>query len=182
MDKRDGTGRGRRGDRKEGQGKGGWGGKKPDMKAEEEEKGAPEEETKEAAQPEPEEEEEEVGFTLDDYFAQKQAKAKGLIEMKEARKHEKIAEKTQSRGGDKERVQAGQTGLTGRETYSVRPDANAALLGFQTRDDDDFESRGRGGGRGGRGGRDQGPREQRQGGGRRRGGKLAVNDDDFPTL
>ena len=66
----------------------------------------------------------------------------------------------------------------------MRPDVNANLFGFQAGGDDDFESRGNRGGRGGgRGGRDQGPREQGRGGGRRgRGGKLAVNDDDFPTL
>ena len=185
MDRRDGTGRGRRGDRKEGQGKGAWGGKKvsvEETKGEEEEKrAAPEEETKQAAQPEPEEEEEEVGFTLDDYFAQKQANSKGIMPAAAGgRKHEKIAEKVQTRDGDKQRVQAGKNELQGRDKYSIRPDVNANLLGFQSRDDDDFESRGRGG-RGGRG-RDQGPREQRQGGGRRRGGKLAVTDDDFPTL
>ena len=37
--------------------------------------------------------EEEVGFTLDDYFAAKQAKSQGLLIKKEARQHEQIADK-----------------------------------------------------------------------------------------
>lgn len=60
---------------------------------------------------------------------------------------------------------------------------NANLLGFQApADDDEFRGGGRGD-RGGRGrGRDNGPRENRQGGRKGRGGKLAMNDEDFPTL
>ena len=186
MDRKDGTGRGRRGDRKEGGGRGGWGGKPRGEDATEETKGAAgEEETKERAprerrEPEPVVEEEEVGFTLDDYFAQKQASTKGMLASAGGRKHEKISEKVQGREGDKVMIKEGHNDLSWRDTHSVRPDVNANLLGFQSRDEDDFEARGRG--RGGRGGRDQGPREARQGGNRRRGGKLAVNDDDFPTL
>lgn len=45
-------------------------------------------------EPEPVVEEEEVGFTLDDYFAQKQANSKGLLAQKsQMREHEKIQEK-----------------------------------------------------------------------------------------
>jgi hypothetical protein len=188
MDRRDGTGRGRRGDRKAGQGRGGWGGSRPakeEAGADEQTKDTTaEEETKQAArEPEPvEEEEEEVGFTLDDYIAQKQAKSKGLLPAEtKKREHEKISEKVADRSGDKERVKMIDTQLTWKEGYATRPDANANLLGFQARDEDDFEPRGRG--RGGRGGRDQGPREPRQGGGRKgRGGRLVVDDSDFPAL
>ena len=38
-------------------------------------------------------EEEEVGFTLDDYMAAKQAKSTGMIIKKEVRKNEQIADK-----------------------------------------------------------------------------------------
>jgi len=99
-----------------------------------------------------------------------------------------MSEKVQTRTGTKELVQEGSSDLTAREKYNIRPDVNANLFGFQTRDEDDYESRGRGRGgrggrdqgRGGRGGRDQGPREQR--GGRKRDGKLVVDDNDFPAL
>lgn len=37
--------------------------------------------------------EEEVGFTLDDYMAAKQAKSQGLLVKKEVRKNEQIADK-----------------------------------------------------------------------------------------
>jgi len=86
MDRRDGTGRGHRGDRREGQSRGGWGGNTHANEAKPEDgenKAATEEETKELRRermPEPvEEEEEEVGFTLDDYMAQKSANSKGML-------------------------------------------------------------------------------------------------------
>ena len=105
MDRQDGTGRGRRGDRKQGQGKGGWGGDKPARDGTE---AAPEEEEKkEVRRPEPEPvvEEEEVGFTLDDYIAQKQATSKGLLaEKKDTRAREKVQEKTLGRDGEKVNV------------------------------------------------------------------------------
>ena len=60
--------------------------------------------------------------------------------------------------------------------------SNNYLLGFgATGDDEDFEG-GRGRGRGGSGGRDQGAREPSQGGRKGRGGRLAIDDNDFPTL
>ncbi len=59
--------------------------------------------------------------------------------------------------------------------------SNNHLFGFSAGDDEDFEG-GRGRGRGGRGGRDQGAREPRQGGRKGRGGRLAIDDNDFPTL
>ena len=68
------------------------------------------------------------------------------------------------------------------DTIPTRANANSNLLGFQAgRDDgDDFEARG--GKRGPR--RDEKPRETRapaQRGGRK-GGKLVVDDKEFPTL
>ena len=105
-----------------------------------------------------------------------------MLAQADGRKHEKITDKVQGRGGDKERVLGRDTNLTGGAMYSTRPDQQASLFGFQAGGDDD-EPRGdrRGGRGGGRGGRDQGAREPRQGGGRRRGGKV-VTDDDFPAL
>ena len=82
MDRKDGTGRGNRGDRKGGNQKGGWGGKKPtndEVRGNTQDTEAPVEEEKKAVEPEPVEEEEEVGYTLDDYLADKNAKSKGLL-------------------------------------------------------------------------------------------------------
>jgi hypothetical protein len=96
MDRRDGTGRGRRGDRKEGQGRGGWGGDRATREETVGEDSRPQEETKARREPAPVVEEEEVGFTLDDYFAEKQAKSKGLLaEKTDTRTHTKISDKTQ---------------------------------------------------------------------------------------
>lgn len=143
-----------------------------------------EEEKKEAAKPIPEpvveEEEEEIGTTLDEYRAQQAATSKGLLsEQREMRAREKVQEKTQARAGDKQRVLGLTNDLSWRENHAMNPVANANLLGFQAPADDD-EFRGSGRGRG-RGGRDNGPREPRQGGRKNR-GKLAMNDDDFPAL
>lgn len=69
---------------------------------------------------------------------------------------------------------------------ATRPNQNAELFGFQAEKDDDVElsssSRGRGGrGRGGdRPVRQDRPQTQR--GGRKQGGKLIVDDNDFPAL
>ena len=185
MDKQDGTGRGRRGDRKDGNRRGGWGGDKvtssDDVQVRND---APEEEEKKEAQPLPapveEEEEEEIGTTLDEYRAQQAATSKGLLgESKEIRAREKVQEKTQARAGDKERVLGLTNDLSWRDNHAMTSVANANLLGFQApADDDDFRGSGRGRGRGGR---DNGPREPRQGGRKNR-GKLAMNDDDFPAL
>ena len=84
MDRRDGTGKARRGDRKGGNSKGGWGGDKAtkdEAKEETKEATPAAEESKEpvAAEPEPVEEEEEVGYTLDDYFADKAATSTGIL-------------------------------------------------------------------------------------------------------
>jgi len=113
FDRQDGTGRGRRGDRKQGQSRGDWGGNKATKEeivgaeAEEEKKGEPTEEVKaprreRQPQPQPVVEEEEVGYTLDDYFADKQAKSKGLaVESKQLREKEKISEKVATRDAEK---------------------------------------------------------------------------------
>lgn len=67
----------------------------------------------------------------------------------------------------------------------MRPNAGAELLGFSAGADqgEEFESRG-GASRGGRGGRrEERPRQEnkpRQGG--RKGGKIVVDDNEFPTL
>jgi len=190
MDRQDGTGRGRRGDRKGGNQKGGWGGKKPAAdETVEKTEDAPVEEKKVAAEPVVvEEEEEEVGFTLDDYMAEKAAKSKGLVGDNAAKKrsHEKIQDKVQENERTKVRVTTIDKPLKSADVHAMRPDANAALFGFQAPVDVDFDDSkrgGRGGARGGRGAREA--REPRQTGGRRGGrggGKLVINDDAFPAL
>jgi len=154
-----------------------------------------EEESKEATTPAveeevkvaPVEEEEEVGYTLDDFLAEKAEKSTGLLNKKgSGREREKVQDRVEG-GNDKQRVTTIQTGLGGADTYKVIGGENSNLLGFQAGVDDGdvFEARAGRGGRGGRGGRDdRGPREPRQGGQRRgRGGKLDfANNDDFPAL
>jgi len=67
------------------------------------------------------------------------------------------------------------------ETKATRANQGADLLGFQATVDqgDEFNAKGK---RGGRGGRDQRPERQEGGARRRRGGKIVVDDNDFPTL
>ena len=92
FDRQDGTGRGRRGDKKGGHGRGGWGDKVPrpedsnatPVEGEVAAEAKPERERRERkpreeVKAEPVVEEEEVGFTLDDYLKAKQAKSQGLI-------------------------------------------------------------------------------------------------------
>lgn len=184
MDRKDGTGKAHRGDRKGGNTRGGWEGKNEETKGAD---GAPVEEQKRAPRrektPEPVEEEEEVGYTLDDYFTDKQAKSSGVLgSQKEARKHEKIQDKVQDKDGDKFRVTTINNVISHRDAYAVRAVENANLMGFQAPVEVDFDER-RGAGRGGRGDRRE-PREPRQTGGRRggRGGKLVVDDEAFPAL
>ena len=185
MDRKDGTGKAHR-ERKAG-GEKKWEGKDGE---EEEVKGAAEEEKprerKPKAEPVVEEEEEEVGYTLADYEADKAAKSQGLLAAAAVgRKHEKNTDKVATRTETKVHVEGRANNLGARDMYAVKPDANAALLGFSAPVDDEFEERGagRGRGRGGRGGADRGPREPRQGGRKGgRGGKLVVDDDAFPTL
>ena len=198
MDRKDGTGRGRRGDRKDGEGKGNWGNeKKPRVEGEEENKERKPREKREPREPrekrepreprvveevkaEPIVEEEEIGFTLDDYLAQKQAKSQGLAKKNEVRKHEKIDAKNIKENEDV-RAQQFQTTydnqLTSKDTHIKAKGEGAELLGFGSVSyDDDFQVR--------RGGDRNAPRQaarpQNKGG--RKGGKLVVDDNDFPAL
>ena len=106
FDRQDGTGRGRRGDKKGGHGRGGWGDKVPrpedsnatPIEGETTAEAKPERERRERkpreeVKAEPVVEEEEIGFTLDDYIKAKQAKSQGLIKKQEVRAHEAIADK-----------------------------------------------------------------------------------------
>ena len=208
MDRRDGTGRGRRGDRKEGEGKGAWGndrkpreegaeGEEPKESTEPKEQKEPRErkpreareprerreprEPKEEVKAEPVVEEEEIGFTLDDFMAKKAAKSTGLIKKADVRKNEKIDAKNIS---EFENTNAAQfqttfdTVLVNKDTHVKARGEGAELLGFGSVNyDDDFQVR-----RGGndRGARPQAQRPQNKGG--RKGGKLVVDDNDFPAL
>ena len=198
-----GEGRGRGGDRDgeprgERRGGRGRGGDRPrategeETQGAEEEKRAPRERRERVEQVE-----EEVGFTLDDYFAAKQASSTGILAgSKDVREREKIQDKVAAKEGEKERISTLTKELSSRETYATRSVANAELMGFQAPVEVDFDqdraergSRGgrggaRGGDRGGARGGDREPREPRGGrrGGRGGGGKLVVNDEAFPAL
>ena len=204
-DRKSGTGRGRRDDRRQG-GRDGWGDdkeKKPEAADGEEAKGEPTgeddgnrrrnnrdrnaERRAERDAPEKEESEEEVGFTLDDYEAQKKT---GNLKTAAGRQHEKINQKgIQTNDNEKIRTQMLATQITSADTHAITRGAGAELLGFGAAKEDEFEYRQRGpprggdrGGRGGRGG-DRGARGGNRGG--RRGGKPifnANNEDDFPAL
>jgi hypothetical protein len=133
---------------------------------------------------EPVVEEEEEGFTLDDYFAAKNAKSQGLLKKSEGRQHEKM-EMKQLKGHEKDGSQFEQTKIYRKaDTAATRANEGANLLGFQATVDQGDLFDAKRGGRGGRGGRDQAPRDNRQGGNnnRRRGGKIVVDDNEFPTL
>lgn len=185
MDRQDGTGRARRGDKKGGHGKGNWGketevveeNKGEERKPREERERKPREERK----PEPVVEEEEVGFTLDDYIAAKQAKTQGLYKKPEIRNHEKIDAKNIKDLEYKHDEMATTKLVKQVDTIAMKPNAGSDLLGF-SRNEDDVEVRGARGGRGGRGDRpvrQERPQTQRGG---RKGGKLVVDDNDFPAL
>jgi len=193
MDRQDGTGRGRRGDRKDGDRRGGRGNDaKPegqaDANAEESKDEKPkrerkEREPREEKKEEPVEEVEEVGFTLDDYMAAKQAKGTGQLAKKEARAHEAMDAKTAKL--TKEHNLAKQEQSTTKiytkvDTIATRPAAGSELLGFQATADagDEFDARGKRGGRGGDRPRQDRPQQPRG----RKGGKIVVDDNDFPAL
>lgn len=105
-----------------------------------------------------------------------------MAEEKKTRDHEKITEKVQSRDGQKQYVTQIDNQLKGRDMHAIKPDANANLLGFQAVPEDDFEERRAARGGRGRGGRDQPRNEPRQGGRKGRGGRIVIDDNDFPTL
>jgi hypothetical protein len=207
MDRHDGTGRGHRGAKKGGEGRGSWGDdRKPKVEGEEgeektgevREKRAPREprekrepreprekreprEPKEEVKAEPVVEEEEVGFTLEDFYAQKAAKSQGLNKKHEVRQHEKIDAKN-IQGIENLKADQFQStvarNLTNGETHVKGKGQGAELLGFGSVNyDDEFSVR--------RGGKDSGPRTQvprPQNKGGRKGGKLVVDDNDFPAL
>lgn len=190
MDRQDGTGRGRRGDKKDGHGRGNWGktadGAEKVEGAEEKKEERPKREKREEKVEEPVVEEEEVGFTLDDYMNQKKAKSTGMAATKEIRQHEKFDQKNAMAFDGHKADQQESTKIYKKiDTVAMRPNAGAELLGFSAGVDqgEEFESRG-GASRGGRGGRrEERPRtdnKPRQGG--RKGGKIVVDDNEFPTL
>ena len=121
-----------------------------------------------------------VGITLDDFLAQKEASAKLSKAQAAGREHEKQTTKgLESKTDDKKRVTTIHNKLTGSDVYAVTRGEGADLMGFSGGDDEDVGRSAAGG----RERRDRGPREPRGGKGRGgRKGKLEVNDDDFPTL
>jgi len=192
MDRKDGTGQGRRGDKKDGHGKGNWGKDKEAGDAENKEETKEERprreprEKKEEKVEEPVVEEEEVGFTLDDYMNAKKAKASGIEMTKAGRDHEKFDQKNVKGLESNKESQQEKTKIYMKvDTVPTKPNAGSELLGFQASVDqgDEFESRGAGA-RGGRGGRrEERPRtdaKPQRGG--RKGGKIVVDDNEFPTL
>jgi len=197
LDRQDGTGRGRRGDKKGGHGKGNWGkpveGETPVVEEGKEAtngEAKPEKERRERKpreeQPKPEPVvEEEVGFTLDDYIAAQKAKSQGLLKKAEVRGKEKIDTKNikESDIVHTEQQVTIQKNLPVGQTYATVRGSGAELFGFQNTKDEgeEYEARGKGG-RGGRGGdRPRNDRPQTQRGGRK-GGKIIVDDNEFPAL
>jgi len=200
MDKKSGTGRGKRDERKDGHGKGNWGtdkavaedGKK--IVDEEEKKDDVTEEKKEEAKPIDIEEKveevlevQEVGITLDDFLAQKQASSKGLLSAQAAgRSHGKQTTKgIEVSEAEKRRITTIDSKLTGKDVYAVTRGDGADFLGFSSKDEDDFTTgRPAAGGRGDRERRERGPRQPRGGKGRggRNGGKIQIDDESFPAL
>jgi len=179
MDRQDGTGRGRRGDKKGGHGKANWGKDGEVVEESKEEKPARERKPREEPKPEPVVEEE-VGFTLDDYMAAKQAKTQGLAVKKDVRQHEKLDAKN-IKDLDYKHDEMATTKLVKQpEVMATRPNAGANLFGFQAVEDDvDRSVRGGRGGRGDRPVRNERPQTQKGG---RKGGKIIVDDNDFPAL
>ena len=186
MDRKSGTGRGKRDQAKGGAGKGNWGDDKAEVEAaqeEEEKKVTVREEAKEVVK----EESEEEGLDLDTYLAT----VKNANITAKGRQHEKITDKKREENKEeKVRVTGIASNITGRDVYKVSGGEGVELLGFGgvRDDDDDFEGgrgRGRGGrGRGGRGrgGDDRGPRRQKSGGSGRGRGSKVFTDNDFPAL
>lgn len=90
---------------------------------------------------------------------------------------------------EKKRVNTIGTNLKGGDTYAVVRNEGADLMGFSSKDEDDFGGA-RGAAAGGRGDRERREREPRQPrGGRGRGGrggrnqgKIEIDDESFPAL
>lgn len=188
MDRQDGTGRGRRGDKKAGHGKANWG---KDGEATEENKESKDDkpvrerkprEDREPREPKPEPiVEEEVGFTLDDYMVAKQAKSQGLYKAKDVRQHEKLDAKNIKDLEFNHDERSTTKLIKVVDTMATKPNAGSNLFGFQGAADDEpsRDSRGGRGGRGDRPVRQERPATQRGG---RKGGKIVVDDNDFPAL
>lgn len=100
------------------------------------------------------------------------------------RKHDKINLKgTQESDGPK-RISTIESNLSAAQTYAPSVEG-AAYFGFQGKEDpNEGGDRGFGGGRGGRERRERQERPARggRGAGGRKGGKIVVDDNDFPTL
>jgi len=166
--------------KKGGHGKGNWGTEKKD--GETEQKPAEEEVKRE----EPVEEEEvveyeEVGVSLDDFLAQKKANSKGLLATAAGRTHEKANTKGTETGTDKKRTEGIQSTLKGDQVYAPTSEGTQ-YFGFSGKEDP--VDTGRFGGRGDRERRERTDRPARggKGTGGRKGGKLVIDDNDFPTL
>lgn len=173
-DRKDGTGAGKRGDKKGGHGRANWGRdgeyrQKGEPKEEKEAK--PEEEKKEKEEEEVKYIEEIIGVSMEDYFKERvvtQKKAPG-------REAQKISAKVEEKkeGKEKQSTTVQNTYLKG--TVAKTTTANAGLLGIKADDDTDARPA-RGGERGGdagaqRGGRRQNPKHA-----------LKKTEEDFPTL
>ena len=199
MDRKDGTGKAHRGEKKAGHGKGNWGKdneeskdvaegeerkeRKPREPKEPREPREPREKKEEEPKPEPIVEEE-VGFTLDDYMQVKQSKAQGLYKTNQVREHQKMDAKNIKGFEPVHEEQATTRIYMAKDTIPTSAGTNANLLGFQANNDagEEFEARGSRGGRGGRGGdRPRQDRPQTQRGGRKN-NRFVVDDNEFPAL
>jgi len=136
MDRHDGTGRGRRGDKKGGHGKANWG-KDGDNEESKEEKPVRERKPREEPKPEPVVVEEEVGFTLDDYMAAKQAKTQGLYKKNDVRQHEKLDAKNIKDLDYKHEEMATTKLVKVVDTMATKPNQGNNLFGFQAAADDE---------------------------------------------
>lgn len=140
MDRQDGTGRGRRGDRKAGHGKGNWGKDGEENNNEENKEERPRREPREPRErkerepreekkaEEPVVEEEEVGFTLDDYMATRNQT--GLLAKKEGRQAEKMDAKNIKDLDYKHDEKYTTKVYSKLDTVPVTSNANGILLGF----------------------------------------------------
>lgn len=179
MDRKDGTGQARRGDKKGGHGKGNWG---KDGEGVYKKKGA-EEETKEEAPAEVEEEKEDktqyveevIGYSLDDFLKDKTQTAG----KKEARQGAKISAKVEAVKDEKVHQSTILKNQYQKGAIAKTTGQNGALLGFQA-EEYDAERGDRGDRRGGRGG----AADAGRGGGRKQNARQALKktEDDFPTL
>lgn len=170
MDRKDGTGRGHRGDKKGGYGKGNWGKEDGQEEAKNEERRERRERReKEEQKVEEPVEMEEVGLSIDDFMNAKKANQKGLFQAKDARQHEKVDNKMIKESDYshemKKEFSTKNTQLQGKDLYAKRADDNNALLGFSADDDNArFHKRDN--------------QQQRP----KKGGRAKLTNADFPAL